>query len=464
MLRVREVRREGVQLVLGLDGDGRLEQVHTYAPQIDQFLYEYPDAMLFVAAGNSGRDSDRDLVPDPYRSYAPATKKNGIVVGSPYTANDGGIDYTKARVPQVGHRPGQLASQRVTPLIMAPGTNPGTLGPYVQLRVPFERQRPAQPGPMRHPDRAERHQLRDRRGGRRGPAGPRLLRAGVLSDRDAGRSEPLEVSDISGALIKAILMLSGDFMDGDYSLTCPNLYAKYRFNYEQGYGRMQLNNVLPLPNYQSPPSMIVADGGLTACSKNDMAPGISGMATQGSSQSFAFTVNDAQHELRAGLTWVEPSGDLLTNNLDLQLVSPSGRTYFGNYFTDDDNKNRALDANEDCRIAPWCTTGNVDASRWSLPIDPTSNVNLARDQESDRRDLPVARCCSRRSDLQPTRDRHLDRERPRDERADEAAILAGNRRRGEPRFLGRDRHSPHRRRRRDDCPRATWLATTASWR
>ncbi len=341
-----------------------LSKYTTYPQQADQFLFEYPDAMLFVAAGNSGRDSDRDFVPDPYRSYAPATVKNGIVVGNHYAANDGGPDFTKRRVQTSGTGPASAASQRITPLIMAPGSDAGSLGQYSTYACRSDDNDQLNPVQCDIPSSQ----------GNSSFAAAAAAGAGLLV-RDyfaqgfyptGTQGDANEVPNLSGALLKTVLMLSGDFLDFTDAYYSSNLYAKYRFNYEQGYGKIQLNNVLPLSTYPSPPSMIVADGGIPG-GKNDTT--LAGSIGQGAVQSFAFTVNDTSHELRVGLSWVEAQGDLMADDLDLTLVSPSGRTYAGNYFTDDLNRNRALDVGEDCQLAPWCVTGLVDASRWSLPYD-----------------------------------------------------------------------------------------------
>ena len=341
-----------------------LSKYTAYPQQADQFLFEYPDAMLFVAAGNSGRDSDRDFVPDPYRSYAPATVKNGIVVGNHYTANDGGSDFTKARVSASGTGPASTASQRITPLIMAPGQDIGSLGVPSTYACRSNDNDQLNPVQCDFPSNQGNSSF-----AAAAAAGAGLLIRDYFAQGfypSGAQVDANRVPDLSGALLKTVLMLSGDFLDGTSLFVSPTLNAKYRFNYEQGYGRIQLNNALPLATYSSPPSMIVADGGIPG-GKNDTT--LAGSIGQGAVQSFAFTVNDTSHELRVGLSWVEAQGDVMANDLDLELVSPSGRTYAGNYFTDDLNRNRLVDAGEDCQLAPWCTAGLVDASRWSLPYD-----------------------------------------------------------------------------------------------
>ncbi len=50
--------------------------------------------------------------------------------------------------------------------------------------------------------------------------------------------------------------------------------------------------------------------------------------TQNESRIFGFLVTDASQPLRATLTWCDPPGTSLQNDLDLTLLSPSGKRYF----------------------------------------------------------------------------------------------------------------------------------------
>ena len=78
---------------------------------------------------------------------------------------------------------------------------------------------------------------------------------------------------------------------------------------------------------------------------------------------------DLLQRFRHGDGEVEGSGDALINDLDLELVSPSGDLYYGNFFTDDRNADGVLDPDEDC---PWNVgdgtplDGGWDQSEWSI--------------------------------------------------------------------------------------------------
>jgi len=223
------------------------------------------------------------------------------------------------------------------------------------------------------------------------------------------------VANVSGALIKSMLVASGDFLNGSAPPTLApppvtvepiadpgwELSADYRPNNEQGWGRIQLDNVLPLEGWaNSPTGLIVVDGGIPGGVKG-LTGGVQGSidALGGSFQESTFELCDLSQELRVALVWVEDAGNTLINNLDLEVEAPSGLTYLGNYSTDDDNRDGVTDATtEDCPnpFAPNAAS-NRDAAEWSLPAcqradlsfsprdsdNPVETVYLSPDYERD---------------------------------------------------------------------------------
>src|SRR6185295_12041957 len=92
-------------------------------------------------------------------------------------------------------------------------------------------------------------------------------------------------------------------------------------------------------------------------------------------QTGTFTVCNDDEELRIALAWTDPpnaGAAALRNDLDLQITAPSGRKYRGNYFSDDNNRNKVVGTNEDC--APLgsanmnTANGAVDQGQWSRDI------------------------------------------------------------------------------------------------
>jgi hypothetical protein len=205
----------------------------------------------------------------------------------------------------------------------------------------------------------------------------------------------VQVPAVSGALVKATLVASADWV-GAGNAPGLNLTREYRFNNEQGYGRVQLDNVLPLRSWSKSPSrMIVADGGI-AGGRLDI-PGLTGSINTSVAQidTGTFQVCDDTKELRIALAWIDPynASGLLDRNLDLELIAPSNKVYYGNYFTDDNNRSGASGAGENCPNGHL--TGSAtskDDSPFSLETcansvrdnaNPTEAIMLSPDARND---------------------------------------------------------------------------------
>ncbi len=366
----------------------------TNAQKIDQFLFDQKDAMLFVSAGNSGSDENNDGVPDPNTISDPATCKSCVVVGSVGNANDlGGTDEQDERSFFSSVGPATATSQRVAPLLMAPGEERGSMGIASEFNC-------------RSSDNDQNNPVEcDIVSGASGTsfsspaaAGTALLIRDYFAQGlypDGTSTNPGNASDqalnISGALVKAILIASAEWV-GIGNNPGVNLTKRYRFNNEQGYGRIQLNRALPLPTYPSALGLIVADGGIAGGPNNT---GLSGTANPNATESTTFRVCDNTQDLSVGLAWVEDFGESLAKNLDLELQSPSGKIYYGNYYTDDNNKNGVLDSGENCDYSeplggewPPSSTNKLDQFPWSLPTcgnsardtqNPTEAIHLSAD-------------------------------------------------------------------------------------
>jgi len=365
------------------------------AAKVDEFLYDNKDSMLFVAAGNEG--PEENSVSDP------ATSKNAVTVGATYALNAGHAPDPdqEDRWPMTSIGPATAASGRVAPLIMAPGADFGISGRNMGSDSEYA---------CASGDNDQLNLVAcDYVDGKEGTsfagaavAGAALLvrdwfQQGFYPDGDSGNpgNAADQVLTLSGALVKAVLVASADWV-GEGNNRGDNLDLDYRFNDEQGYGRVQLSNVLPLRSLSSsPPGIIVADGGM-AGGRNDTT--LSGTALPSQTEGFTFRVCDNAKELRLALAWIEDSGEFLTKNLDLELVSPSGRMYYGNYFTDDDDRDGVINpATENCDYAggaPWppASTGARDAGPWSIPVcansdrdsrNPTEAIFLSPDPAWD---------------------------------------------------------------------------------
>jgi len=402
---------------------GKVDNVYdSDAQKVDQFLFDKSDAMIFVAAGNSGRDKNADRIPDPNTVGSPATAKNAIVVGASRNADDlGDPDLPESRWVSSSNGPATVASNRIAPLLMAPGTDAGGLG----LASEFH---------CRTNDNGQSDPVEcDVISGQistsfanAAAAGAGLLVRDYFAQGfypDGTNTNPGnnadKVATISGALVKAILVASADWMNqpGTVSSQTPtnapwgttpdffgfqgNLTRKFRGNREQGFGRIQLNKALPLTTYPSAVSGLIVDdgGGLPAglihsttlntkidpgadsrtCSLSPSTACTSDLDCTGVGTCVPYTINvcDTSQPLTVVISFIDPSiTDQDARDLDLQLTSPSGRVYQGNFFTDDSNDDNTLTGSEDCTYTgqPWPVNsgaGVVDTGPWSLPAAGT---------------------------------------------------------------------------------------------
>ncbi len=352
------------------------------AIDIDDFLFEKEDAMVFVSAGNAGADDDADGIPDPGTLGAPATCKNCLAIGATGNANAIGerrSERDKAWFSSVGPAPGG----RIAPQLMAPGQERSDPGMGMDSEFACRSNDNDQTGAVECDVNSD---FSGTSFASPAAAGAALLvrdyfAKGFYPDgTDTNTSNASDQrANVSGSLVKAALIASADFLvnplgDDTYNELGYNLTVRHRFNSEQGYGRIQLDNVLPLQAWSlSPVGMIVKDGGITGDVFGDLS-GLSGvMPIGGGTQSEQFELCDDTQELRVSLVWLEASGETMLNDLDLEVEAPDGTIFFGNYFTDDNNRSGALDTGEDCpAIGGTAANNSIDSGPWSLPTCPNS--------------------------------------------------------------------------------------------
>ena len=343
------------------------------AADIDQFLFDKRDAMVFVSAGNAGADTDNNNIPDEGTLGTPATTKNGLAIGASRatTRTNGNVEGR-----QFFSSMGPTPSGRIAPQLMAPGgEGPGGTGVASEFSCRSNDNDQANPvGCDIIPGVAGTSFSSPAATGAAALIRDYFAQGNYPDGTSANTNNAGDVvSNVSGALIKSILIASADFMTG------ANLTRPYRFNNEQGYGRIVLDKVLPLDNWPaSATGLVVADGGIVG-GVNNVGGSISGTinAVTGATQSSTFQVCNPNQELRVALSWLEGTGDALINDLDLEVESPSGKIYYGNYYTDDDNRDGAINATtEDCPSING-TTNTVSSSQWSLPICQRADLTLS---------------------------------------------------------------------------------------
>jgi hypothetical protein len=367
---------------------------------IDQFLVDKQNAMVFIAVGNSGNDAEPDNVPDPQTLNDLATTKNAVVVGASRNADDLGADTnTNAESRPLFSSTGPATGNRIAPQLMAPGADIGTTGigsEYACLTNDNNQTNPV--------ECARRSGLQSTSWSSAAASGAALVvrdyfAQGFYPD---GRADNVnnnldQVADVSGSLVKATLIASANFMNGvgfngSGGGVRDNMTFRYRFNNEQGYGRIQLDNVLPLASWPlSPNGLIIHDGGIAA-GKRDIAFAIPAEAdgvidaTVANTDDGTFQVCNPNDELHVALVWMDPVDGLqagtLVNNLNLEVQAPSGKVYWGNYFTDDNNRDGVLNvATEDCADVNG-EVSTLTQREWSIPACARSVRDTANPEEA----------------------------------------------------------------------------------
>jgi hypothetical protein len=373
---------------------GSAANTYVGAPQsIDQFLSEKGDAIVFVAAGNFGRDAaPLDQTPDAGTLGTPATFKNGISIGASGQANDQfNINQPNIRTNISGVGPATSTSGRIQPLLMAPGTDAiggmGLINQFVCRTNDNDQSNPVECDIKENPGASTSWATA-------AASGAALLVRDYFSQGfypDGTASNPGNAADkvanISGPLVKAILVNSANFMStGEFnsagqldvgSQILTGLTQKARFNREQGYGRINLSRVLPLQSYSGAVSgLIVDDGGMNP--PGGLVHGtnlVTNLAPGANSGIYSLSVCDNTQPLTVSIAWMDPSSasDTLSRDLNLEVTSPSGVKYLGNFFTDDANGDNLIGGLEECTYSnlafpPNSAAGFVDVGPWSLPV------------------------------------------------------------------------------------------------
>jgi len=287
-----------------------------FATSVDKYLWEHPDFLVLFAAGNSGEDANADGLIDEGSIGSPATAKNVLSVGaSENLLAEGGIQrpvgslrdgdkkwgVEPIKSDMLSNNPNGLAAfssrgptqdGRLKPEIVAPGTN------IVSTR-------------SHHPKATQLWGAYNDEyvyAGGTSMATPLTAGAAVVARQylmeKAGQTAP------SAALLKATMIHSAfDMFPGQFGFGKGQELAKPRPNVHEGYGRVDLTALTQL-------------AGQTVFIDSKQ-----GLATNGSEEiSLAL---DAGKGLRATLVYTDapasPSaGKALVNDLDLEVVKPSG--------------------------------------------------------------------------------------------------------------------------------------------
>jgi subtilase family protein/thrombospondin type 3 repeat protein len=353
------------------------------ANQIDTFLVNHLDYMVISPVGNAGASlsSGRDLIPDyfdgvssiqsdplcsgqspicrPLQVSPPATAKDSISTGavcedvqsmfSDFNEEENVTNFTSKG-------PATPASLRTAPLITGVGNDrsPTGGGPLTYGMAVFRSSDNNQDGTVEAA-------LDQHNRGTSFAAATVTGQAALIRDYFAQGFYPTgtrvdtdRIPTVSGVLVKAMLVASANFSEeligassGGLSLDGNDVAVDTARavdlatvgiigNNRQGYGRAIVSQVLPiatwpdvslgLPNTPERPAIGLVVWDYVGTNE----PTINNTSRIEIPHHFQMTSTSGQ--VRIALAWPDPPGELLVNDLDLELTAPSGKVYDGNSY------------------------------------------------------------------------------------------------------------------------------------
>ena len=163
----------------------------------------------------------------------------------------------------------------------------------------------------------------------------------------------------SGALVKAVLLNSGEYM------TCCGDFMESTSNYGQGMGRLNLSKTLVIDgDTRTPPGMRVVDRGMEA-----------GLAT-GETHEEIVEITDTTWPLRVTVNWIDYPGSALVNDFRLTVVGPdggAGQTYRGGNFSGEFTLSEAAGGTADDTVNPFeavfISPADLASGNWTVRVE-----------------------------------------------------------------------------------------------
>lgn len=297
----------------------------TSAVQVDEWTYNNPDMLVVFAAGNNGADLNKDGRIDEMSLGSPGTAKNCLTVGaSKNLIADGGI---QAQISKLNEGRTLWAAEPLASSKMS--DNDRGLAPF-SSRGPTKdgRLKPDVVAPGTNILGVKSHQdgasslwgffSKDYTwSGGTSMAAP--LTAGAAGITRQILIEKWGIENPSAALVKAMLLHSAeDLFPGQFGAVGADKGQEIlvtRPNIEEGYGRVNLQNMTELGSRDSETHVIDAREGV------------------GQDQAVTYTLTVTQESnLYANLVWTDAPGSpnaaaALVNDLDLELMYPDGHIW-----------------------------------------------------------------------------------------------------------------------------------------
>lgn len=282
--------------------------------EADDFLHKHPDSVILFAAGNEGADINGDRVLDEHSLYAPASAKNVIAIGATegpragiglrdnwavFDSSAKRFRHSSDRSDLISGEPDRIAlfssagpsvDGRIKPDICIPGTN--LAAPRSQI-IAGRAWGLASPLPY--------YMYWGGTSSATGVAGGCMALLREAWQKKFSGHAP------SGQALKALTVLG----------TRPVLRRadnKSEPAYVAGFGRLYFDDALPGSSTYEIELVDETDPGLLTGEMREYTVELKKNST-----------------FRAVLAWYDASGERLINDLDLRLISPDGKTVFGNH-------------------------------------------------------------------------------------------------------------------------------------
>ena len=275
---------------------GSLDSYYTSdAAVVDEFMWDNKDMLILYAAGNSG-DGENTIA-------SPATAKNVLSVGA---SGVGDREVSQNDMASFSSR-GPTDDGRLKPEVVAPGQ--GSVGYYEGLDI-VSAESDGDPDTYHN-------SYTDKRG--TSMSCPAVAGAATLVREyfEDGHYPGGGIENPSAALVKSVLVNSAEEITGEGTYANSNEFP----NNDQGFGRVTLDNALEFEGDQR--NLKVHDD-------------IIGLFT-GESDTHTLHVEDSSEPLEVSLAYTDYPGtpgasNVLVNDLNLRVESPTGEEYKGNVF------------------------------------------------------------------------------------------------------------------------------------